>query len=140
MSTFVDPLVQLDVPRRIKYTAGAQVKLEEYLGKSIPTFMRTGRDIGLREITALVRAGVMHETGELSADQIAIIIERGSKNGETFMATCLRLLPDCMRALVYAIGGDKKEADSIVSDPTDVIDTEAIEGGTGESTSDSDSP
>lgn len=66
-------LIELDRPRNIRLTTNALVKVEEVLGKPLSEI---GTAIGLKEIRALLWAGLLHEDSRLTLDDAGNLIDQ----------------------------------------------------------------
>ncbi len=65
-------LIELDRPRNIRLTTNALVKVEEVLSKPLSEI---GVAIGLKEIRALLWAGLLHEDKTLTLETVGDLID-----------------------------------------------------------------
>jgi len=65
-------LITLDKPRNIRLNTNALVKVEEVLGRPISDF---GASFGIKEIRAMLWAGLLHEDKSLSLDTAGDLID-----------------------------------------------------------------
>ena len=65
-------LIQLDRPRNIRLNTNALVKAEEVLGRPVAEF---GDSFGMREIRALLWAGLLHEDKDLSLETVGDLMD-----------------------------------------------------------------
>jgi len=65
-------LITLDKQRNIRLNTNALVKVEEVLGRAISEF---GTSFGIREIRAMLWAGLLHEDKSLTLDNIGDLID-----------------------------------------------------------------
>ena len=71
-------LIELDKARRLKYDVNAFVAIEEALGT---TLGRAFRSPGLREVRALLWAGLQWEDRDLTPEDVGDIIQTYLENG-----------------------------------------------------------
>ena len=76
MKPFVE--INLDKPRRLRYTINALVALEEKLGKPISAIDRT--KIGIKEFRLLLWAGLIHEDPNLTEEKVGELMDEADIN------------------------------------------------------------
>jgi len=92
-------LIELDQPRNIRLNTNALVKVEEVLGKPLSEF---GAAFGLKEIRALLWAGLLHEDRKLSLDDVGDLIDEA---GFEYVSTKVG------EAISIAMGHKEEESD-----------------------------
>jgi len=65
-------LIELDRPRNIRLNTNALVKAEEVLGRPLSEF---GTSFGLKEIRAMLWAGLLHEDQSLTLDAVGELMD-----------------------------------------------------------------
>ena len=65
--------VELDRPRRLKYNMNALAELEDVLGKPMTQF--SAENVGIKELRALVWAGLLHESPDLTLREAGDLID-----------------------------------------------------------------
>lgn len=65
-------LIELDKPRNIRLNTNALVKAEEILGRPISEF---GAAFGIKEIRAMLWAGLLHEDKSISLEIVGDLID-----------------------------------------------------------------
>lgn len=77
MAKFVE--VTLDKPRRLRFGTNAICALEENLGRTFDIIMGPNAQMGMRELRAILWAGLLHDKGEngkpLSIEEIGDILD-----------------------------------------------------------------
>ena len=70
-------LVELDKPRKLRYTINALVTLEETLGKPITEIMATFTSglYGFKEIRALLWAGLLDDNPDLTPEEAGTLLD-----------------------------------------------------------------
>lgn len=69
--------INLDRPRRLRYTMNALVNMEEALGKPIGQIISefNAGVFGFKDIRAIIWAGLLHENPDLTQEQVGNIID-----------------------------------------------------------------
>jgi hypothetical protein len=78
-------MVDLDRPRRLRFDANALVAVEEVLGRPLqeiipPDEGRASRQVGFREMRALLWAGLLHEDPQLTLQQAGELLDLKQMN------------------------------------------------------------
>jgi len=89
--------VKLDKQRKLKYTFNALCELEEVMGRSLTT-LQNG-EFKMKDLRALVWAGLLHESPELTLEEAGDLIDRAESIEE--IATAVS------QAMEVAFGGKK---------------------------------
>jgi len=66
--------VKLDKQRKLKYTFNAFCELEEALGRPLASIK--GNEFKMKDLRALVWAGLLHETPELTLEEAGDLIDQ----------------------------------------------------------------
>ena len=101
--------IQLDVPRKIRFDGAAIMRLEELMGESVISMMRTfkNRDLPMRAIVNMVTAGVYSELPEATPEYIVKLMEDNGKGDSLFEKLSYYAMP-ALDALSDAIGTREK--------------------------------
>jgi len=129
--------IQLDVPRKIRFDGAAIMRLEELMGESVISMMRTFRnkDLPVRAIVNMVTAGIYEELPEATPEYVVKLMEDNGKGDSIFQKLSYYSMP-ALDALMEAIG--VREKNSAGGGQKAPRETKAA--GRGKSSKNSDSP
>lgn len=89
--------VKLDKQRKLKYTFNAFCELEEALGRPLASFQ--SNEFKMKDLRALVWAGLLHETPELTLEEAGDLIDQ---------AESIEEVANAVSAAIEAALGKKK--------------------------------
>lgn len=86
----------------LKYTFRAVKALEKKLDAKVTQFDKRLKSMGMEEIEALVHCGLIWKNKEITADEVADIIDEAAEHGKLN-----ELMQAASDALAYFFGGDE---------------------------------